>query len=359
MRIGIEIEYWVIDRDGALASGEEIITACDGVDPEMVASILEVKTPPCDSIEELIAVLGERLRHVHDVARSHEKRLVPFGTPLSDAQPPQRTTTRLDIQRALLGSDLDHAGSCAGTHLHFEQDSVTDQLRVLTALDPAVALVNTTPYYRGRRVAACARPHVYRRLCYRSFPSHGQLWSYPVSAAEWRERVENRFEMFVEAACEKGINRDTVESAFSPADALWAPVCLRDDLGTVEWRVPDAAPPLDLCQFAAQVSQLVETAATDGTRIEDAPHATGGGLSLPPFETLREHADIAIEQGLTAPRVERYLSELGFDLDAYHPIGATIDGRDRLDTDTARRLRRRYADRLERDIRQLHGQTMM
>jgi hypothetical protein len=44
---------------------------------------------------------------------------------------------------------------------------------------------------------------------------------------------------------------------------------------------------------------------------------------------------------------------MGLDVDAYHPIGARIDGRNRLSDSTARRLRLRAADRLERDIRRL------
>lgn len=353
MRIGIEIEYWLIDRDGDLVPANEVIAACEGVDPEMTDPLLEVKTPPCDSVEELTAVLTDRLGRAHDVAQSHDERLVPLGTPLSDERLPQRSSTRLDVQRAVLGDDLDHAGHCAGTHIHFEQASVADQLRVLTALDPTVALVNTAPYYRNRRIAACARPYVYRRLCYRSFPAHGRLWSYPESVAEWRERVETRFDTFVEAARDAGADRDAVESAFTPADALWAPVCLRDDLGTVEWRAADAAPPLDLCRLAADVTGLLETAVEDGTRLEEGTHADDGGLSLPPFGTLRGHVDAAITRGLTAPRVGRYLSGLGFDLDAYRPTASEIDGRERLDRDTARRFRRRAADRLDHDLRRL------
>lgn len=58
MRVGIEIEYWLVDGDGTLSAADEVITACDGVDSEMATPLLEVKTPPCDSVEELTAVLG-------------------------------------------------------------------------------------------------------------------------------------------------------------------------------------------------------------------------------------------------------------------------------------------------------------
>ncbi|MFC6824629.1 glutamate-cysteine ligase family protein [Halopelagius fulvigenes] len=355
MRIGIEIECWLVDTDGHLRPADEVIAACEGVDSEMVTPLLEVKTPPCDSLSELAAVLGDRLGRVREEARVRDKRLVPLGTPLSDERLPRRTSSRIDVQRAVLGDDFGHAGYCAGTHLHFEQTSVADQLRVLTALDPAFALVNTAPYYRRRRVTACARPHAYRRLCYRSFPEYGQLWRYPESAAEWRGRVERRFDAFVEAAAERGIDPETVESEFSPCDAVWAPVCLRDDLGTVEWRTPDAASPLELCRLAADATRIVETAVEDGTRIGDG--GDDGALSLPPFERLRGHVDAAIERGLAAPRVERHLSRMGFESEEYRPFGAEIDGRRRLDADGARRLRRRAADRLERDIERLRETT--
>ncbi|SFG41568.1 Glutamate-cysteine ligase family 2(GCS2) [Halopelagius inordinatus] len=356
MRVGIEIEYWLVDDDGVLSAADEVITACDGVDSEMATPLLEVKTPPCDSVEELTAVLGDRLGRAREAARSRGTRLVPLGTPLSDEQIPRRTSTRIDVQQAVLGDDLAHAGYCAGTHLHFEQASVTDQLRALTALDPAFALVNTTPYYRNRRVSACARPYVYRRRCYRSLPDHGQLWRYPDSADEWRRRVEKRFDAFLAAAAECGIDRETVASAFSPEDAVWAPLCLRDDLGTVEWRTPDAASPLELCRLAADVADVVETAVEDGTRI-GASRSNDDALSLPPFETLRDCVDAALERGLAAPRVGRHLSRMGFDPAEYRPFGEEIDGRERLDADEARRIRLRAADRLDRDVERLRGAT--
>lgn len=353
MQIGIELEYWLVDRNGDLASATEIAATCEGVDREFVDPLLEVKTPPCDSVEELVDVLRGRLERVRDVARSHDRRLVPVGTPLSDERPSEcgESNVRIDIQRAVLGDDLDHARHCAGMHIHFEQRDVEEQLRILTAIDPAFALVNTAPYYRGRRIGACARPYVYRRLCYQSFPEHGQLWRYPESVAEWRRRTETRFEAFVDAARRNGVDRDTVTSAFSPHDAVWSPVRLRDDLGTVEWRAPDAAPPLSACRLAADVHRIVRTAVQDGTQVD---RRDGSGLlSLPSFERLRENVDTAMERGLSAPAVERYLSRLGFDPDAYRPLGVRIDGPDRIDDRAARQFRRQYADRLEQDLRRL------
>ena len=352
MRLGIEVEYWLVDEAGSLVSADDVISACKGVDPEMIEPLLEVKTPPCDSFEELVNVFSERLGAVRDEARSRGRRLVPLGTPLTDESLEHRSKTRIEVQNTVLGDDLAHAGHCAGTHLHFEQDEPVDQIRVLTALDPAFALVNTSPYYRGERLTACARPYVYRRMCYGSFGGHGQLWEYPDSVDDWRGRVDNRFEMFVEQAVENGVDRETVENEFSPADALWTPVCLRDDLGTVEWRTPDAASPLDLCRLADDVSDVVQEAVDGGTEISSVVR-TDGTVSVPPFETLSDYVDDAIRDGLTDGRVKGYLSRFGFDTDGYSPTGESIDGHRSVDTKTARRIRLRAADRLDRDLRSL------
>ncbi len=357
--MGIEIEYWLIDERGQLASVDEIVAACDGVEPEMTTKLLEVKTPPCESVEELMSSLTDRLTTVVAQARSRNLRLVPLGTPLGSPTLPHRDGTRIAVQEAVLGDAFKHAGYCAGTHLHFEQDRPLDQLRVLTALDPAFTLVNTTPYYHAQRVARCARPHVYRRRCYQALPGHGQLWRYPESLMEWRERIHDRFETFVDTAAEQGIDREQVYRTFTPADAIWSPVCLRDDLGTVEWRTPDAAPPLDLYRLVTDVVQILTDAVEAGTQVlgsAEAPQNTDQ-MTLPAFETVQSHVDLAIEEGRNSTAVSRYLADQGFDLNTYQPLASGIDIHRPLSPEMVRRLRCRAADRFERDLTRLQAAT--
>ncbi|WP_436910631.1 glutamate-cysteine ligase family protein [Halosimplex marinum] len=349
MQIGLEVEYWTVESDGSLATAEPVAADCEFVDREFADPLLEVKTPPCESVEALAATLGDRLETVREVARSHGRRLVPLGTPLTGDPLARRRSDRIDVQRAVLGDALDHAARCAGTHVHFEQVDAAEQLRALTALDPAVALVNTSPYYRGRRLATCARPHAYRRLCYGAAPELGQLWEYPESAEAWRDRVDDCFESFVATATDHpGLDRQAVEDAFSPADAVWTPVRLRDDLGTVEWRAPDAAPPLAVVRVVADAARLVEEAVERGTTVGG--DAGRDALSLPPFDRLRDLVDAAVAEGLSAPAVESYLDDLGVDTGAYRPPGGRIDGRRRVDEPTAKRIRRRAADALLADL---------
>jgi gamma-glutamyl:cysteine ligase YbdK (ATP-grasp superfamily) len=81
MQIGIELEYWVVDADGELARADGVSSAGDGVETEFVDQLLEVKTPPCETLAELREALAARLERALDAI---DGRLVPLGTPLRD-----------------------------------------------------------------------------------------------------------------------------------------------------------------------------------------------------------------------------------------------------------------------------------
>ncbi len=354
MRVGLELELWSIDDNGELAGACDLVEDSPHLDAEFVTPLIEVQTAPCDSGDELITELVSCLAEAIDVAEAHGRRLVPLGTPLVDEQIPYRSNMRTQVQRGVLGDEFTHAAHCAGTHLHVEQVDPVSQLRILTALDPAIALVTTSPYYRSEQIAACARPLVYRRRCYRSLPTHGRLWAYPDTLEEWRTRRDRRFEVFVQTARDAGFPRETVESTFSPEDALWSPVRLRDDLGTVEWRAPDACPPSQLIRLVPDVIQLVERAVEHGTRVDERGAAVDDSpITVPPFEQLLTLVDSAIDEGLSSSAVVDHVSGLGLSPEAYRPIGNRIAGSEQITQDRARRIRCRLADRLEREVQAL------
>lgn len=371
MRIGIELEYWAVDHEGGLVDADDLVSGCSGVEREFVAPLLEVKTPPCTSVADLEGRLVERLDRVLTVAGAHDIRLAPVATTLADVEVRQSEVSnpRIDVQRAVVGPAFTHAAHCAGTHVHFEQveGRVADQLRLLTALDPAAALCTTSPYHRGRRVATWARALAYRRRCYGAAPRLEQLWPYPTDASEWRDRLRESYERFVDRAVERGVERSTARTAFDPNDAVWSPVRLRDDLGTVEWRAPDAAPPGAVLKLLDSVLPLMCRAVDRGTRVvEDASDPVKASarsghwvksepVGIPPFEALRELVDEAIAEGIDGRGVRRYLRGFGLAVEEFRPFGARIDGRSRLDATIARRLRLRAADRLERDLYRLRS----
>ncbi|WP_049922248.1 glutamate-cysteine ligase family protein [Halopiger djelfimassiliensis] len=359
MQTSIEIEYWVIDTDGELTSPGSLADVSERTEREFVEPLFELKTPPCESIAELRTAFVECLDDVLSRAAELDKRLVPLGTPINTTSIDRRPGERARIQKAVIGDRFAYAKRCAGTHIHIEKRNVTDQLNTLIALDPALALVASSPYVDGERVANSARAYCYRKQCYESFPKHGQLWRYVESVGEWRRRLENRYDEFERAAVDAGIDESTIEEQFSPDDVVWTPIRLRDAMPTVEWRSPDAALPSQLLQLAADLESVMERLHHTNVEIDpdatvdDAGSITGDGIALPDFETTCDLAETAIHEGLESTAVVDYLDRMGVSVADYHPIATRIDGREYVTRGDACDLRLEYASLLEEDLERL------
>lgn len=360
MKTAIEVEYWVVDDDGYLTTSGSLTDRSEYVEPEFVEPLLEIKTSPCGSMDELRLELLGRIQRVVDDARDEGKRLVPLGTPLcSDAADvPSRECDRTDLQRLIVGPAFGDARYCAGTHVHFDRSNEVDQLNALTALDPAFALVNTASHHHGEPYPTCARPYLYRRCCYDQCPTQGQLWPYVDSVAEWEHRLEDAYETFRVRAHQRGIDLDRVDDEFDPHTAVWTPVRLREAMPTVEWRSPDTAIPSQIFTLVEGVRSFVERADTLGTSIPPDSSSgpgqkrrprTGGTVPLPSFETVEQVTTAAMHDGVANPRVDGYLRWLGFDPAGYdRPAERFSD--ERLTKRRARQLRLDAARRLEADL---------
>ena len=359
IRRSIEVEYWVIDDAGRLVEPGDLVAASPGAEREFVEPLLEVKTTPCATTAEVRAELFERLRSVLDRAEERDLGLVPLSTPVHDGEIAELASDRTRIQNEVVGDDFAYVRHCAGTHVHVEQQPgrVVDQVNTLIALDPALALANSSPYFGDRRLAAGARSKLYRRLAYDGLAHQGRLWPYIEDTDEWHQRLERRYDEFVAAAVDVGLDRERVEAEFDPESAVWTPVQIREEFGTVEWRSPDATLPGQIVRRADDIAGVVE-------RLRGADVTVGGDtgrvgrdeIVLPEFETVTRYVDTAIDQGLAAPAVRGYLERMGFDVAAYDPVTASIDAGDRITPDEARRLRLDHADRLRRAV--THSQSV-
>ncbi|SEW24482.1 glutamate-cysteine ligase family protein [Natrinema salifodinae] len=370
MKTSLEVEYWVVDTDGDLVSPDTLLDVSEQVDPEFVEPMLEIKTTPCRSMAELRDEFRELIGTVVDAAREEDKRLVPLATPLyaAPSEIPYREKRGTDLQRRIVGPTFDDARVCAGTHIHFEQSNVVDQLNALTALDPAFALVNSASHYRGERILECARPFLYRRSCYETCPDQGQLWPYVDGVDDWERRLEDAYETFRERAIDRGVDADAFDDEFGTYDAVWTPVRLRKAMPTVEWRSPDAALPSQALQLAADVRSLVTRADERGTVVEGGEMAVDGSgdigvgdgvgsgtdpdtdaVVLPAFDAVEEITDAAIHDGLESSAVRRYLRDFGFAPSTYEPLADRLPD-SRVSKRRAKRLRLRAADRLEADL---------
>ncbi|WP_178915327.1 glutamate-cysteine ligase family protein [Natronomonas gomsonensis] len=350
-RVGVELELWVVDEAGRLCDGTNITEAHRRIDPEFIDPLIEVKTAPHTSERDLRRDLQSTLRTGIRTAEAAGKRLVPLGTPLT-ASNAEANCERGRAFETVYGSGVQSAKNCAGTHIHFEQDETIDQLNLLTALDPALALVSSSPYYTGTRGASSSRALAYRTGCGDGFRCFTELWNYVDSLARWRERVDEKYARFKRLAADRGVARETIEALFEPEDTVLNPVRLRECQPTVEWRAPDATLPSQVVQLATDVENLISHTRT--AHVEYGTTEVGADrIRLPEFETLRELSYQAIESGLESLDVRSYLRDLGFDLSAYEPLSPRLDGPQRLSDAEARTRRLQQADRLQADIQRL------
>jgi Glutamate-cysteine ligase family 2(GCS2) len=348
MALGLEVEYWVIDGAGRLCAGEEVVAAHDRICHEFVAPMVEFETPPSDDLETVCRDLREVLEAGIEAATDADKHLVPLGTPLvSETMPAISERGRL-LER-LYGEGIEYAKHCAGTHVHFDKRAVPDQLNLLTALDPVLALVASSPYYDGQRLAHSSRAYVYRYETGREFSRYRDLWEYTDSMNEWNTRLADTYEELRVLAAERGIDEATFERHIEPENSVLTPVRLRLGSPTVEWRAPDAALPSQLLALLEDVTTAVVDLDGRSLEIGEEPGIDGETVTVPAFEELRDLTREAIVEGRT-PAVEAYLDAMGIDSGRYSPLSEEIAAGERIDHERARELRLEYAARLREDV---------
>ena len=198
IRRSIEVEYWVIDDEGRLTTPGPLVDAAPGAEREFVEPMLEIKTSPCDTMDELRDELLSRIRSVLDCADDVNKGLVPLATSLNRDAIRELPSDRTRIQNRVFGPSFQYVRHCAGTHIHFEQQPghAIDQLNTLIALDPALALLNSARHFRGKPLVDGARSELYRRRAYDGCPHQGRLWSYVSDRQEWDRRLKDCYEDF-------------------------------------------------------------------------------------------------------------------------------------------------------------------
>ena len=291
---------------------------------------------------------GGALRRADDLG----KHLVPLATPLGDEEIAELPSERTRIQNRVVGPSFRHVRHCAGTHVHVEQcpGREVDQLNTLVALDPALALLNSSPYHRRERLADGARSRLYRRLAYEGIPHQGRLWRYVDDRREWDRRLERRYEAFMTMALEAGVDRLTVESNFSPESAVWTPVQLREAFGTVEWRSPDAALPSQVVRLTDHLAEVTAHIEDRTVRRGERGRVTDDEVVLLSFDAVLDHVESAIEEGVGSPSLRAYLDRMGFDVEAYEPVSPSLDRGRRLSARAVREVRLDHAARLEADV---------
>jgi gamma-glutamyl:cysteine ligase YbdK (ATP-grasp superfamily) len=351
MKVGVEAEYWVVDETGALCDGRELLDAHEHVEPEFISSLIEIKTPPVETEAALRHALQSTLQTVLAAADASGKRLVPLGTPLADSSSPI-VSERGQLLEQIYGDGIKPATQCAGTHVHFDTGNIPRQVNVLTALDPALALVSSSPCYAGERAMHASRPYAYRSLCGEEFIQFRDLWEYTTTAAAWEDRLAEAYEAFRTLAIDRGVTEQEFTTHFQPENTMPTPVRVRQQFPTVEWRAPDTALPSQVVTLTSDISRLVDQTAAKPVEIGE-PGVGPERIRIPAFDDLTQLTAAAIERGLDSPAVWEYLEAMSIDPRDYQPISTEIGHHSPISVAEARRIRLEYADRLERDVETL------
>ena len=339
MKIGVELEYWVTDSEGRLVSSRELAEKLEFAEQEFVEPLIEIKTRPNSDFRQIKQEIIEKLKQLIWTAEQLDQRIVPLGTPLNSEEIEKIPSERGEIQEKIVGEHLEAAKRVAGTHIHFEKKEVKNQLNRLTALDPALALTNSSPYYQGEKTASSSRNQVYRYRCYRNFPRHGQLWNYVESVDEWEERIDEAFEEFLQAGEKEGVTAGEIKDNFQAENALWTPVRLRKDFPTVEWRAPDVGKLEDTLRMVKEVKQVME---------ED-------DFSRPSFDELEKLSEKAISEGIQNVDVIEYLLDCGFDVGEYSPLSQEVEQGASVSLEESREMRLKASEMLEEDLDKLES----
>ncbi|WP_254544112.1 glutamate-cysteine ligase family protein [Halomarina pelagica] len=348
MKVGVEVEYWVIDEAGALSDGRALADGHEYVEPEFVAPLIEIQTPPVESEAALREALHSILRGLLESATAQSKHLVPLGTPLTRHVTPA-TSERGRLLERIYGSRLDPAKQCAGTHIHFDIGKPTPQLNLLTGLDPALALVSSSPCYDGIRAMSSSRAYAYRRRCGDSFTQFRDLWEYTPTVVDWQARLSRSYKDFHALAAERGVSDREFQLHFQPENTVMTPVRFRSHPATIEWRAPDTALPSQIVALTGDMVRLVDQTASKRVEI-GAPGIYSDCIRIPEFEILTRLTTTAIRDGLGSHAVTDYLEMMGFVPADYTPISTEINCPFQISEQEARQIRLEYAERLARDV---------
>ena len=355
MKKGIELEYFTIDPDGNLADSKEITDELDFAAPEFAKCIIEIKSDPCSDLDELKADLKQKVGEAIDKADERDLKLAPVGTPLNHGEIELIESERLEMMKKFNPEDIKIEKELArtGLHIHFEKRNVKDQLNILTALDPASGLLNSSPYHKGENEASSCRNWIYQHSWEPKFPESVQLWNYTDSVEEWKDRMHKAFEDFKNGAMEAGVSEDTFLSHHHPDRSIWTPIRLRDQFPTVEYRSPDTCLPSEALQFTRDLENILEESQNKNVVIGNGPEIDDDTVTLPEFAQVKKLSKIAALEGKESEQLNDYLKQFGVDPEDYSPLSEKLKRGKTISIKEACELRLEASRMLEADIENL------
>src|SRR5918992_1795624 len=290
--LGIEEELMILDsKTFALANEiEAVIGAYRGngeVKPELLQSVLEIATPPCEGVAEAGEHVRRLRREVVEAAGRHGLCIGSSGThpfALWEEQRVSKDPRYRDLIAAL--RFIARQEIIFGLHVHVGMDDPEKAIHVANGMRVHVplllALSANSPFWRGDQTNLDST----RTPIFRAFPRVG----IPPRYDDWKD-YEKRIQFMTECK----VIRDYTY--------LWWDVRAHPNFGTVEVRVMDSQTRVEhTLALAAMVQAMVK---------ELSEHFEAGKrLSRYPYEMLDENKWLAARHGLEGslvdlPRTER------------------------------------------------------
>lgn len=289
--LGIEEELMILDRDkldlvNAIESLIEPAPAGE-IKPELMESVLEVSTEPCETVAEADSQLRALRGQVGQAAAQKNLTIGSAGTHPFARWEDQRIVARPRYRELISALRfVARQEVIFGMHVHIGLDDPEKAIHVANGMRVHIpvllALSANSPFWRGDATGLAST----RTPIFRAFPRVGM----PPTYKGWAD-YEERIEFMVST----GVIEDYTY--------LWYDVRPHPNLGTVEIRVMDSQTHVEhTVGLAALVQALVRELAI---HFEE-----GGQLSSFPFEMLDENKWLAARHGLEGelvdlPREER------------------------------------------------------
>src|SRR5437660_1082379 len=283
--IGIEEELMILDAESL-----ELVNAIESmiepapsgeIKPELMESVLEISTDPCENITEAAEQLRSLRRQVIQTASSKNMCIGAAGTHPFAMWENQRIVARpryrdlISALRFVARQEL-----IFGVHVHVGVDDPEKAIHVANGMRVhmpiLLALSANSPFWRADSTGLAST----RTPIFRAFPRVG----IPPTYKSW-EDYERRIEFMVEAR------------VIEDYTYLWHDVRPHPNFGTVEVRVMDSQTRIEhTLGLAALVQGLVKELAEH--------YDAGSRLSRYPFDMLDENKWLAARHGLEGELVD-------------------------------------------------------
>ena len=290
--VGVEEELMIVDATSySLVNAIELLLEDAGatnveredgdIKPELMESVLEIATKPCETVGAAAAQLRSLRRQVHETAAHRGLTIGSAGTHPFAMWEDQRIVARpryrdlISALRFVARQEL-----IFGMHVHIGIDDADKAIHVANGMRVHVpvllALSANSPFWRGDQTGLLST----RTPIFRQFPRVGM----PPAYADWED-----WERQVAFMVDSGVMEDYTY--------LWYDVRPHPNFGTVEVRALDAQTRVE---HSVGLAALIQALVKELSEHFDA----GTELSRYPYEMLDENKWLAARHGLDGELVD-------------------------------------------------------